>query len=577
MMRKALGLTEQGMRNFKRGVFFCTLANLVLMVPMCVLFVLVSDFMTHYTAGAPLPDLLPYSVATLVVLVLIAVTQTLEYKNTYGPVYDESARKREDIAEHLRRLPLSFFGRRDLSDLTNTIMKDCADQERMFMHVVPQLFGTGISSAIIIVGVVAFDWRLGIAAFWPVPAAFLLLWATSGFARRKVADKEEQRLVMIDGVQEFLDCARQIRACNQREAFLSALGCKLDEFERRQVASELATGTTISSAQAILKLGIATTILAGAALIVAGEVDFMVYFAFLLIATRVYDPINVVLQSSVELMEMRHSIKRTNALADEPPMAGSADFAPCGHDIVFEDVSFGYGEGGRVLEHVSFTAREGEVTALVGPSGSGKSTAAKLAARFWDADEGRVMLGGVDVSSVDPEVLLRDYAQVFQDVVLFDETVMDNIRLGREGATDEEVLAAAKAAMCDGFVQRLPQGYKTVIGENGARLSGGERQRISIARALLKDAPVVLLDEATASLDVESETEVQAALSRLLAGKTVLVIAHRMRTVLSADCVVVLKEGRVVEQGSPADLTKREDGVFRRMVDLQGASAVWTM
>ena len=575
MLRNALGLTEQGMSNFKRGVFFCTLANLVLMAPMCILFLLVYDFMNHFSSGAPLPSLWLYLVGVVVLLILIAVTQLLEYKNTYGPVYDESARKREGIAEHLRKLPLSFFGRRDLSDLTNTIMKDCADQERMFMHVVPQLFGTGISSLVIIVSILLFDWRLGLAAFWPIPVALLIMFATNKYANRKVEAKEEARLVMNDGIQEYLDCAQEIRATNQVQSFIDALDKKLDVFEKRQVASELATGTTISSAQAFLKLGIATTILVGAGLIVSDQVSFMVYFAFLLVVTRVYDPINVVLQSSIELMEMRHSIKRTNALAAEPVMSDAETFQPNGYDLVFDDVSFSYQSGEQVLSHVSFTAKEGEVTALVGPSGSGKSTIAKLAARFWDADSGSVTLGGIDVSTVDPEMLLSNYAQVFQEVVLFDETVMDNIRLGREGATDADVLAAAKAANCDEFVRQLPQGYGTYIGENGARLSGGERQRISIARALLKDAPVVLLDEATASLDVENETQVQQALSRLLSGKTVIVIAHRMRTILNADHVVVLKEGSVIEQGAPAQLLENSDGLFRRMVDLQSANAQW--
>ncbi len=577
MLRKALGLTEEGWRAFRRGMAFCAIANLALMAPMCVLYVLVGDFAAHLEAGVPLPELAPYLVAVAAMLALVAVTQLLEYRNTYGPVYDESARKREGIAEHLRTLPLSFFGERDLSDLTNAIMKDCADQERLFMHVVPQLFGTGISSIVVIIFAIVFDWRLGVSAFWPIPVAVAIMAATSGLSNRKVAAKEARRLEMIDGVQEYLDCVREIRATNRADAFLDRLRGRLSAFERTQVASELATGTTILSGQAFLKLGTATTILVGAALIVSGDVGFLTYFAFLLVVTRVYDPINVVLQSSIELMETRHSIRRTNALAAERPMTGSRDFRPRGHDVVFEDVSFSYGGTDEtVLSHVSFTAKEGEVTALVGPSGSGKSTCAKLACRFWDADEGRVSVGGVDVSTVDPEVLLGDFAQVFQDVVLFDESVADNIRIGREGASDEEVLAAARAANCDGFASLLPEGYATKIGENGARLSGGERQRISIARALLKDAPIVVLDEATASLDVENETEVQGALSRLLAGKTVIVIAHRMRTVMGADHVVVLDRGRVAEKGAPADLLER-GGLFARMVHLQAESAEWSL
>ena len=563
MLRDSLGLTDVGAKNFRRGVFFCTLANLVLMAPIGILFLLVSDFMDHLVAGAPLPALAPYLAGCVGILALMVLTQWAEYANTYHKVYEESARKRTDLAEHLRRLPLSFFGRRDLSDLTNAIMKDCSDQERMFMHVMPQLFGTGLSTAIVIVGIFFYDWRLALAAFWVVPAALLVMALTGKHQQRKAQAMEDARLEVADGVQEFLECAQEIRATNRSAAHLDALAAKLDAFERRQVASELTTGVFVTSAQAFLKLGIGTTVFVGATLLVSGQTDFMTYFAFLLVVTRVYDPVNLILQSIGELLSMRLSIRRTQELAAEKPMEGSTDFAPRGHDVVFEDVSF--------------TAREGEVTALVGPSGSGKSTVAKLAARFWDADAGSVRVGGVNVADVDPETLLADYAEVFQDVVLFDDTVMGNIRLGRVGATDEEVLAAARAAMCDEFVSRMPQGYDTMIGENGGRLSGGERQRISIARAILKDAPVVLLDEATASLDVENETQVQQALSRLLAGKTVLVIAHRMRTVANADKIVVLKEGRVAEQGAPAELMAREGGLYRRMVELQTEASGWSL
>ena len=577
MLRDSLGLTDVGAKNFRRGVFFCTLANLVLMAPIGILFLLVSDFMDHLVAGAPLPALAPYLAGCVGILALMVLTQWAEYANTYHKVYEESARKRTDLAEHLRRLPLSFFGRRDLSDLTNAIMKDCSDQERMFMHVMPQLFGTGLSTVIVIVGIFFYDWRLALAAFWVVPAALLVMALTGKHQQRKAQAMEDARLEVADGVQEFLECAQEIRATNRSAAHLDALAAKLDAFERRQVASELTTGVFVTSAQAFLKLGIGTTVFVGATLLVSGQTDFMTYFAFLLVVTRVYDPVNLILQSIGELLSMRLSIRRTQELAAEKPMEGSTDFAPRGHDVVFEDVSFSYGDGEQVLRDVSFTAREGEVTALVGPSGSGKSTVAKLAARFWDADAGSVRVGGVNVADVDPETLLADYAEVFQDVVLFDDTVMGNIRLGRVGATDEEVLAAARAAMCDEFVSRMPQGYDMMIGENGGRLSGGERQRISIARAILKDAPVVLLDEATASLDVENETQVQQALSRLLAGKTVLVIAHRMRTVANADKIVVLKEGRVAEQGAPAELMAREGGLYRRMVELQTEASGWSL
>ena len=582
MLREKLGLSETGARNFARGVAFCTLANLVLMAPMAVLFLLVGDFMAHATAGAPLPQLAPYLAASVAIVAVMALTQWAEYANTYNLVYGESARKREAIAEHLRTLPLSFFGRRDIADLTTVIMKDCSDQERMFMHVVPQLFGTGISTVVVVTALAVYNWQLALAAFWVLPVAVAMALVGNATVRRKTEAQEAARLSMSDAIQEQLDCAQEIRATNQRERFLAELNGRADAFERAQISAELTTGASISSAQAFLKLGIATTIVAGVNLLVSGSVDFMTYFAFLLVVTRVYDPINLVLQSTAELVGIRLAIKRTNDVMAQKPMTGSPEFSPAGHDVAFEGVSFSYGAapggrpGGKVLDGVSFVAREGEVTALVGPSGSGKSTCARLAARFWDATEGRVSVGGVDVSGVDPEALLADFAVVFQDVVLFDGTVMDNIRLGRRGASDGEVLAAARAAECDGFVSRMPGGYGARVGENGSRLSGGERQRISIARALLKDAPVVLLDEATASLDVECETQVQRALSRLLAGKTVVVIAHRMRTVAAADRVVVLDGGRVAEQGSPDELMAA-GGEFARMVALQRESAGWSL
>ncbi len=578
MLREKLALTEEGVRGMRRGIVACAVANLGLMLPVMVIFMAVASFMEHLVnPSAPLPNLWVYLGVIVVVLAIMFATQWWEYGATYNEVYGESARQRIDLAEKLRRLPLSFFGKRDLADLTSTVMKDCADQERVFSHIVPQLFGAGISTTLIAVSLFFMDWRLALAAFWVLPVALAFVLLSARYQQRMGKITNDRRLDLADGIQEYLECAREIRATNQAGAFLAKLAGKVNATEKAQVKSELATGTLVSSAQGFLKLGIATTVLVGLGLLMDGSVGFMVYFGFLLVVTRVYDPINIVLQSIAELLNIRLSIKRLQAIEEEPAQTGTTSFSPVCTDLVFDDVSFSYHDGEQVLDRVSFSAKEGEVTALVGPSGGGKSTVMKLAGRFWDATEGTVSVGGIDVSKIDPETLLKGYAEVFQDVVLFDDTVMNNIRLGHRDATDEEVLEAAKAANCDDFVNLMPKGYETMIGENGSQLSGGERQRISIARALLKDASIVLLDEATASLDVENETQVQLALSRLLAEKTVLVIAHRMRTVANADKIVVLDQGRVVEQGAPAELMENEQGLYRRMVSLQNKAAAWTV
>ncbi len=566
------------MKDFVRGAGFCALANLMLMLPIVVLYFVTSDFIGYLAdPGAGLPDLGPYAVGIVAALAVIFVTQMWEYGRTYTVVYQESARKRIAIAERLRMLPLSFFGKRDLADLTGVIMKDCSDQERLFSHTMPQIFGMGVSTLVFAVMMFAFDWRLAASALWPIPVALAALLLTMRIQKSHTAKKSAASLALADKLQEYLECHREIRSLNKVGAFQDELDCRIDRFEREKIGAELAMGVAVCSAQGFLRLGIASVIVVGTMLLVAGQVDFLVFFVYLLAVTRVYDPINVILQAIAELMDMGLSLDRMRAIENEPVQTGDTTFNPQSHDVVFDNVGFSYADGESVLDGVSFTAESGQVTALVGASGSGKSTAVKLASRFWDVGSGAVYVGGVDVSTVDPETLLRDYSEVFQDVVLFDDTVLENIRLGNKNATDAEVLAAAHAARCDEFVERMPEGYATMIGENGGRLSGGERQRISIARALLKNAPIVLLDEATASLDVENETQVQAALSELLAGKTVLVIAHRMRTVDNADKIVVLDGGRVVEQGSPAELREKPDGRYRRMLELQRESADWAL
>lgn len=573
--QRKYALTDQGVRNTKKGTFWTVIVNLVVMGGVSILYLVMSGFMGALTEGSPLPG----SAIVLGLLVLFAllsfVTHLQQYKATYGLVYNEVKTTRLSLAERLRKLPLGYFGKRDLADLTETIMGDVNRMEHVWSHVLGYLYGAYISTAIIAVCLLVYDWRLAIACLWGVPVAFGLLFGSRKIAARNAERTKKAAVRVSDGIQEALENVREIRATNQEERYLNGLNQKIDEHERVTIQGELGTGLFVNAASVIMRLGVATTILVGANLILSGSIDFMLLFLFLLVITRVYAPFDQSLALIAEMFVSQVSADRMNEIYDTPTAEGAEKFEPKGHDIVFEHVGFSYDEK-EVLHDVSFTAKEGEVTALVGPSGSGKSTCARLAARLWDISKGVIRVGGVDISTIDPEVLLRDYSMVFQDVVLFDDTVMENIRLGKRGATDEEVRAAAKAANCDEFVHRLPQGYNTPIGENGAKLSGGERQRISIARALLKDAPIVLLDEATSSLDVENETRVQGALSRLLVGKTVLVIAHRMRTVEAADKIIVLADGRVAEEGTPAELMNK-NGLYHRMVDLQRQSAGWRL
>ena len=573
--QRKYALTDQGLRNTKKGTIWTVIVNLVVMGGIAILYLLMSNFMDTLTGGAPLPGAVLPVVLVVLFLLLSFLTHLQQYKATYGLVYDQVRDTRLSLAERLRKLPLGYFGKRDLADLTETLMGDVNRMEHVWSHVLGYLYGAYISTAVVALCLLVYDWRMAIACLWGVPVAFGLLFGSRKLAARSSERTKKAALRVSDGIQEALENVREIRTTNQEERYLAGLNEKIDQHEKITIRGELTNGLFVNAASVIMRLGVATTILVGANLILSGQINFMLLFLFLLVITRIYAPFDQSLALIAELFLSQVSADRINEIYHTPTAEGAETFRPQGHDIVFEQVGFSY-DAKEVLHDVSFTAKEGEVTALVGPSGSGKSTCARLAARLWDVTKGTIQVGGVDISTVDPEVLLSDYSMVFQDVVLFDDTVMENIRLGKHGATDEEVLAAAKAANCDEFVRRLPEGYQTPIGENGAKLSGGERQRISIARALLKDAPIVLLDEATASLDVENETKVQGALSRLLAGKTVLVIAHRMRTVQAADKIVVLADGRVAEEGSPAQLME-QGGLFRRMVELQQQSAGWKL
>lgn len=570
---KRFALSEEGAKGFVQAVIACTAFNLGAMLPVGLLYLLVNDFMKGAVEQS---RYVFYAVGIVAAVVLIFVTAFWQYNATYFTTYKESGTRRIRLAEKLRKLPLSFFGQKDLADLTNTIMGDSATMEQMFSHYVPQYYGAVISAAIASVGLCFYDIRLALAAVWVLPVSLIIVGVTRKAQNRYNAKQRQAEIALADSVQECLEAVRDLKSNNAEKDYLVGLYEKVDEAERRHMKSEFGIAAYVVPAQMILKLGIATVALVGGALLMQGKVTLLIFFMFLLVVSRIYEPIMGALQNLAAMISLDINIERMAVIENGYEQTGSNEFEPNGYDIEFSNVSFAYNEGENVLNGVSFTAKQGEVTALIGESGGGKSTAAKLAARFWDVDHGTIKVGGIDVKTVDPEKLLSAFSIVFQDVTLFNNTVMENIRIGRQGATDEEVFAAAKQAQCDEFISRLPEGYNTVIGENGSTLSGGERQRISIARALLKDAPIILLDEATASLDAENETEIQQAISKLIQDKTVLIIAHRMRTVEGADHLVLLKDGLVAEEGTPEQL-KTKNGLFARMVAHQSEGQRWTI
>ena len=560
-------LSEKGAKDLRRGIAFSTLLNLALMLPPSYLFLFLMEYL-EADSRIGQHTLWFYVLLAVVLMCVMFFISRWQYDSTYTTIYDESAQRRISLAEKLRRLPLAFFGERNLSDLTSTMMEDCTSLEQIFSHAVPQLFASVLSMLIIAVSLFFYDWRLAVALFWVVPMALGTL-----LLARRMMDKSFERNYHIkrsvtEQVQEGLECVQEIKSYNGEAEYNQRFDSKLKAYEKELINGELVAGSFVNLSAMLLKLGMPTVIVAGAWLLQRGDVSIFVYLAFLLISAMVYNPIQEVCNNLAILTFLDVRINRMKEMEAMPEQEGSKEVKMDNYDIEFRNVSFAYETEKQVLHNVSFTAKQGEVTALVGPSGGGKSTTAKLAARFWDIDGGKILLGGNDIAHIDPETLLRNYAVVFQDVLLFNASVSDNIRIGKRDATNEEVRRVAQLAQCDDFISRMPQGYDTVIGENGETLSGGERQRISIARALLKDAPVILLDEATASLDAENETKIQAGISELVQGKTVIIIAHRMRTVRNADHIVVLGGGTVIEQGTPEDLMAK-GGEFARMVKLQ--------
>lgn len=565
-------LSKQGASDMIKAIISATISNIILMVPVALLYYLVRDYM----AGNLGDKVLFYVAGCLITFVLIGISTYIQYNATFLSTYVESGVRRVTLAEKLRKIPLSFFGKKDLSDLTSTIMNDCAQMETASSHFIPELFGACISTALIAIGLFFFDWRMAIAALWVLPVSFLIV-GCSGKVQKSLNKKQMVlKMACADGIQECLENVRDLQAYNTQEDYMKGLTAKIKAVEKHAIVTELGTAVFVGSSQMILKLGIATVALVGGVLLAKGELDILTFFMFLMVVSRIYDPMQVSLQNLAAVIASGVQSDRLDEILSHEVQDGTNTMKNDGYDIEFSNVGFSYETGDVVLKDVSFVAKQGEVTALIGPSGGGKTTVSRLASRFWDANRGSITVGGMDISKVDPETLMSLYSIVFQDVTLFNNTILENIRIGKMDATDEEVIAAAKLAHCDEFAEKLSDGWNTVIGENGSELSGGERQRISIARAFLKDAPIILLDEATASLDVDNETMIQESLSRLIKDKTVMIIAHRMRTVANADKIVVLKDGVVAESGTPSELDEK-DGIYANMVKMQNLAADWAL
>lgn len=570
-LRHKYALSEKGAKDMVRAFIAVTISNLVLMLPVGLLYKLSSYLLEGELKKSELPF---FIIAIAITLILIALTALLQYNATFLSTYVESGIRRRGLAEKLRKLPLSFFGKKDLADLTNTIMTDCATIETASSHWIPELAGALLSTTIIVISLFFFDWRMALAAVWVMPVAFIIV-LLSRKTMKKVQNKTvKYRVECLSGIQEGLECLRDLKSYNMTDTYMGGLETKIRNVEKHAVTAEFTNAAFVCSAQMILKFGIATVAVTGSTLLIKGDISVLTFFMFLLVVTRMYEPLQISLQNLSAIINMSNSCERMDEILSHKEQTGTEKLTNDGYDIVFDHVAFSYGDGEKVLSDVSFTAKQGEVTALIGPSGGGKTTVSRLAARFWDNNSGTITVGGMNVTDVEPEKLLSLYSIVFQDVTLFNNTVMENIRIGKKDATDEEVIAAARLANCEEFVERMPDKWNSMIGENGSELSGGERQRISIARAFLKDAPIILLDEATASLDVDNESLIQESISKLIENKTVLIIAHRMRTVAGVDKIVVLKDGETAEIGSSAQLMKK-GGIYKHMCETQLKSEKW--
>ena len=560
-------MSEQGAKNLQKSIFSHTILNLTKMFPPIIGFVFLFQYLGSLE-GIPASvelTLVDYIVIILVMLLVMFFVARWDYVRLYDNVYNESANSRIDIANRLKKLPLSYFGKRDVSDLSATMMSDLNLYEQIFSHSVPHIYATSISTVIISVMILDYNWQLGLAALWVIPVSLLLFSLSKKKQRNDVNAYVKTSRDVLDDLQEQIDQIQEIKSYNLEERTLNEFYHKMDGNTRNKVKMELSAGIATALAGMLMKLGIVSVAIVGANMLIAGQINILVYIAYLILTASIYVPIEGILSFMAMIVTLDGVVARIKEIKTMPIQEGKQEMNPRDYSIDFKDVVFGY-EDYTVINGVSFTAKQGEVTALIGASGSGKTTLTKLAARFWDIQQGKILLGGEDISQIDPETLLKNYAIVFQDVVLFNASIKDNIRIGKKGATDEEVTRVAKIARCDEFIDRMPDGIDTVIGENGERLSGGERQRISIARALLKDAPIILMDEATASLDVENESLIQEALSELIKEKTVIVIAHRMRTIRGADKIVLLHQGKIEAMGTDAEL-RVQSATYRKMLE----------
>ena len=570
-LKHKYALSDKGAKGMIRAVASVTLSNVILMIPVGLLYMLSS-----YLLDGELPrEKFGFFIAAIViVLLLIAGSTVIQYRATFLSTYIESGVRRRTLAEKLRKIPLSFFGKKDLADLTNTIMSDCASIETASSHFIPEFAGAMFSTTIVVISLFFFNWKMALAAVWVMPVALIIVLSSKTVMNRVHNKTMKYKLDCLDGIQEGLETLRDLRSYNMTATYSEGLNKKIKAVENHSIVAEFANAAFVCSAQMILKFGMGTVAVVGSALLVKGEIDVLTFFMFLLVVTRMYEPLQIALQNLSAMISIEVNCSRMDEILSHEEQTGRETLDNKGYDIAFDHVAFSYKDGEQVLSDVSFTAKQGEVTALIGPSGGGKTTVSRLAARFWDNDKGSITVGGMNVSETDPEKLLSLYSIVFQDVTLFNNTVMENIRIGKKDATDEEVMAAAKLAHCEEFVEKMPDKWNSMIGENGSELSGGERQRISIARAFLKDAPIILMDEATASLDVDNESLIQESISKLIRNKTVMIIAHRMRTVDGVDKIVVLKDGKVAECGSPAEL-KKAGGIYKHMADMQLCTEQW--